>query len=50
LEKSVLRKKGERLSRSNGTSFVAKTNNLEVQYKQMNNIEKLFYYLPEYLK
>ena len=50
LEKSVFRKKGERLSRSNGTSFVAKTNNLEVQYKQMNNIEKLFYYLPEYLK
>jgi hypothetical protein len=50
LEKSVYRKKGESLSRSNGTSFVAKTNNLEVQYKQMNNIEKLFYYLPKYLK
>ncbi len=50
LEKSVFRNKGESLSRSNGTSFVAKTNNLEVQYKQMNNIEKLFYYLPEYLK
>ena len=48
LQKSVYRKKGETMHRSNGTSFVLKTNNYQIQNKDLKNIEKLFYYLPKY--
>lgn len=48
LQKSIYRKKGETMTRSNGTSFALKTDNFQIQNKELKNIEKLFYYLPKY--
>lgn len=48
LKKSIYRKKGETMQRSNGTTFVLKTNNYQIENKDLKNIAKLFYYLPDF--
>ena len=48
LKLAVLYKKGDKRKRSNGTTFQIKTDSYEIQNKNLKNISKLFYYLPDF--
>ena len=47
LKKAAYIKKGDTMHRDNGTSFVMKTSNYQIENKKLKNIENLFYYLPK---
>ncbi|MAA76642.1 MAG: hypothetical protein CML73_01230 [Rhodobiaceae bacterium] len=47
LKLAILHKKGDKRNRTNGTSFIMKTDNYEIENKKLKNIENLFYYLPK---